>query len=315
MSGASDPEPSWDLYGTFLAVMETGSLSAASRALGIAQPTARRQIEALEQALGVVLFTRASNGLVPTDAAVATLPYAESMAATARALVRSVSASADDAGTVRVAASEVVGVEVLPPMLVELARAHPRIQIELSLSNRNEDLLRREADIAIRMVAPTQAALVARQVGAIEVGVFAHEDYLARRGTPNTLDDLIHGHALIGGDRAPSIKEALAAMGLATRARHYVLRTDSDVAQLSAIRAGLGIGACQVPLAARMPALRRVLPSVAVPLGTWVVMHEDLRTSGRVRRVFEHLVEQLGRYREAREASPRRARKRSPKAR
>ena len=108
----SETEPSWDLYGAFLAVMQGGSLSAAARSLGVAQPTVRRQVEQLEQQLGVVLFTRAPNGLVPTELARATLPYAESLAATARALVRSVSGStAADRGTVRVTCSEVVGVE------------------------------------------------------------------------------------------------------------------------------------------------------------------------------------------------------------
>jgi len=83
---------SWDLLGAFLAVMRTGSLSGASRTLGVAQPTVRRQIETLEEVLGTVLFTRSQTGLTATEAAKATLPYAESMASVAEALVRSVSA-------------------------------------------------------------------------------------------------------------------------------------------------------------------------------------------------------------------------------
>lgn len=289
-------EPSWALYGTFLAVMRGGSLSAASRALGLAQPTVRRQVEALEEALGVVLFTRAPNGLVPTEVAHATLPYAEQMAATARAMVRAVSgAPGEDRGTVRVTTSEVVGAEVMPAILAALARAHPHLQIELVLSNRSQDLLRRDADVAVRMVAPTQRALVAKRACTIPLGLFATEGYLAERGAPARLAQL-REHVLIGGDRERGLIDALGAAGLAMAPRDFTLRTDSDLAALAAVRAGLGIGICQVPLAARPPALRRVLPALGFTLDAWVVMHEDLRSVRRVRTVFAHLVTHLAAY-------------------
>jgi DNA-binding transcriptional LysR family regulator len=283
----STGEPSWALYETFLEVMRTGSLSAASRTLRVAQPTVRRRIEELEQSLGSVLFTRARNGLVPTDLAQATLPYAESMAATAKALARAVSAPAGEGrGTVRLTTSEIVGAEVMPPILATLARAHPKIQIELALSNRAQDLLRRDADVAVRMFAPTQSALVAKRVGTVQVGLFASESYAASQPLPTKLSQL-REHTLVGADREPGMIDALAAAGLETTARDYALRTDSDLAQLAAVRAGLGIGACQLPLA---KGLRRVLPSLAFPLEVWVVTHEDLRSVRRVRVVFDHLV-------------------------
>lgn len=292
----SDEEPSWALYETFLEVMRGGSLSAASRALRVAQPTVRRRIEELEQALGAVLFTRAQNGLVPTEVARATLPYAESMAATAKALARAVSAPADaERGTVRLTTSEIVGAEVMPPILAALASTHPKIQIELALSNRTQDLLRRDADVAVRMVAPTQASLVARKVGEVEIGLFAGKTYAAKHRPPSRLAEL-REHALIGSDRERGIIEALAAVGLPTTARDYVLRTDSDLAQLAAVRAGVGIGACQVPLARRFGDLERVLPSLVFRLEVWVVTHEDLRSVRRVRVLFDHLVEHLGAY-------------------
>lgn len=292
----SEPAPSWDLYLAFLAVMREGSLSAASRALNVAQPTVRRQIEALEEALGVVLFTRAPNGLVPTELARATLPYAESMAATAKALVRSVSGPAgEERGTVRVTTSEIVGAELMPEILVSLARAHPQVQIELALSNRNQDLLRRDADVAVRMVAPTQAALLAKRACAIPLGLFATAGYLRARPAPSRLEQL-REHVLIGSDRDRGVIEALAAAGLHTTPRDFALRTDSDLAALAALRAGLGIGVCQVPLAERSPELRRVLPSLGFELEAWVVMHEDLRHVRRVRAVFDHLVTQLAAY-------------------
>lgn len=290
-------EPSWELIETFLTVMRTGSLSAAARALDVAQPTVRRRVEALEEAVGAVLFTRATNGLVPTDEGRATLPHAEAMHASARALLRTASGPlVGERGTVRVTASEIMGLEVLPGMLGSLRAAAPSLEIELVLSNRLDDLLRRDADVAVRMTAPTQAALTARRVGTILVGLFARADYLARHGVPTKPADLLEGHTLIGADRDRGFVGALASLGLQISARAFAIRTDSDGAQLAAVRAGLGIGVAQVPLAARDPALQRVLPRVAFPLETWVVMHEDQRGVRRVRLVFDHLVRAIGAY-------------------
>jgi DNA-binding transcriptional LysR family regulator len=276
--------------------MKTGSLSAAARTLGLAQPTIRRHIEALEESLGVVLFTRAPSGLVATATATAALPYAAAMAGVADALVRAVSAPAEsEAGVVRVTCSEVIGVEVLPPMLAALRAAHPQLQIELSPTNATEDLLRRDADIAVRMAAPTQAALVAKRIGTIAVGLFASAAYLAAHPMPRTVADLTRGHALIGRDRDPAFYAALTAAGIRAPRARFALRTDSDTAQLAAIRAGLGIGICQVALA-RSHGLQRVLPAIGFGLPTWVVTHEDLRASRRVAIVFEHLVAALTAY-------------------
>jgi DNA-binding transcriptional LysR family regulator len=290
-------EPSWDLYGALLAVLREGSLSGAARMLGLTQPTVRRQIEQLEDELGVVLFTRAANGLVPTEAARAALPYAESIASSARALGRVVSAGHDAArGTVRVTCSEIVGVEVLPPMLAALRSSKPDLQIEIVATNRTEDLLRRDADVAIRMVEPTQAGLVRKRAGRIELGLFAHPRYLDEHPAPKALADLADGHALVGADRSRGLIDALAAFGLQVTTKHFGVRSDSDVVQLAAVRAGLGIGVCQVPLSREPVALVRVAPQFTFHLETWVVMHEDLRASARVRAVFDHLVTAIERY-------------------
>ncbi len=306
---ADSPALSWDLLAAFLAVMRTGSLSGAARALGVAQPTVRRQIEKLEEDLGVVLFTRSQTGLVATEAAAATVPYAESMAGAAEALVRSVSAPSDaEQGTVRVTCSEVVGFAVLPPILADLRRAHPRLQIELSVSNANEDLLRRDADVAIRMAQPTQSALVAKRVGIVPLGVFASEDYLADHAVPHSVTDLLREHTVLGKDRDSSFFAALAAAKMPLKRKDFAFRTDSDAAYLAAIRAGVGIGMCQVPLSAGPPPLRRLLPKLAIELPVWVVTHEDLRASRRVSLVFEHLVASLTAYVRSAADSPRRSR-------
>lgn len=285
--------PTWDHYGAFLAVLESGSLSGASRALGLAQPTVRRQIEALEVALGAVLFTRAPNGLTPTELALSLRPHAEAIAQGAQALVRAATAPAEDErGTVRLTASEIVGAEVLPPMLARFAERHPGIQIELAPDDRSQDLLRREADVAVRMVAPTQKGLVQKRAGTIQLGLFAAPSYLGRRPAPTKLAEL-RGHGLVGPDRSRAMVAALAPLGLAPR--DFTLRTDSTLAQLAAVRAGIGIGVCQVPLAAR-PLLVRVLPKVRFELPAWVVTHENLRRTRRVQRLFEHLVAELTAY-------------------
>ena len=124
--------------------------------------------------------------------------------------------------------------------------------MELALSNRTEDLLRRDADIAVRMVRPSQGAVVARRLGAIELGLHARRDYLERCGTPARVDDL-RAHALIGFDRESAFIRRLRAQGVALHRGMFALRTDSDLAQLAAIRAGCGIGVCQVGLARRDP--------------------------------------------------------------
>lgn len=294
-------EPPWEWYRSFLQVLESGSLSAAARALGLTQPTVGRHIAGLEAALGLGLFTRSPEGLAPTDAALELQPYARDIAATAAALRRAASGHGGGDGvqvhgTVRITASEVVGVEVLPPILARLRAAHPRLAIELALSNQADDLLRREADIAVRMFTPTQGALIARKVGAIELGLHAHADYLARHGTPRSMKDLAH-HSLIGYDQETAYIRKMAEKLQGLGRDHFSLRASSDLAQLAAIRAGYGLGICQVPLAAREPRLVRVLQrQLSLPLDTWVVMHENLRASPRCAAVFDALVAGLAAY-------------------
>ncbi|AHX14241.1 LysR family transcriptional regulator [Dyella jiangningensis] len=290
-------DPGWELYRSFLAVMREGSLSAAARALGMTQPSLGRHMRELEAVLGAPLFARSPQGLTPTELARELVPHAQAMASAAATLQRTASAGREAiSGTVRLTASEVIGAEVLPPILAVFRERHPGIVIELVLSNEASDLLRRDADIAVRMVQPTQDALVARHVGRIELGLFAHRRYLDAHGQPSTLADLA-GHALIGFDTERPYIRRLRPEGLPYTREHFALRTDSDLAALAAMRAGFGIGIAQANLARRDPQLVRLLPDqLSLPLETWVVMHEDLRLSLRVRRLFDHLVEGLDSY-------------------
>jgi DNA-binding transcriptional LysR family regulator len=287
----SDDLIAWDDQRAFLAVLESGSLSAAARRLGMAQPTVRRRIAALEAALGVALFTRSLNGLAPTAQARDLAGYARAMAAASDAFLRAASARDGTVeGTVRVAVSEFVGVAVLPPMLAALQRRHPALRIEIAPSNASADMLGQEADVAVRMHPPQQGALVARHVGAIPLKFFAHRDYLARRGRPGSLADL-PSHDLVGPDRAGADRALVRSVLPGLPPGAFAVRTDSHAAQYAAIRAGLGIGAIQEPVGLADPDLEPVLPDLVVHrLDTWIVTHEDLRGTPRVAAVFDHLV-------------------------
>ena len=288
--------PDWDLYQSLHAVLRTGSLSAAARALSLSQPTIGRHVEQLETALGQPLFTRSPQGLRPTEFALALAPALDAMAASAQTALREASAGADEAsGVIRLAASEVMGVEVLPEMLADFHERHPSVVIELTLSNRAEDLLHREADIAVRMMRPTQAGLLARRIGAIGGGLYAHRRYLQRHGEPRALND--PGHAAIGYDRDDAPVRAIGVSHPELTRDLFAFRSDSDLAQLAAIRGGFGLGGIQHGIARRDPNLVHVLDQVfQFELETWVVMHEDLKASRRMRLMFDHLVAGLTDY-------------------
>ena len=289
----------WDHYRTFLAILEEGSQSGAARALGLTQPTIGRHLDSLEIAAGKPLFLRSYQGLLPTETALSMRAYAETMAASAAALARAASGDGDNPeGTVRISASEVIGLEVLPPILAELQERYPRLTIELSVSDAVEDLLKQQADIAVRMVQPSQGALVSRKIGGIPIGLFAHRRYLERHGTPKTIEDL-SSHRLIGFDRQLAYVREMAKKHPEFSDVRFDFRSDSNVAQLAMIRAGGGIGMCQLALGARDPDLVQLLRGqIPLELMTFLVMHENLKMVPRCRVAFDALAEGLLSYRE-----------------
>lgn len=285
---------SWDHYRTFLAVLETGSLSGAARSLGLTQPTAGRHVEALEEAFGAPLFLRTPQGLLPTEKALAMKGHARSMSAMSAALARIASGDMEEVrGTVRISASEVIAAETLPAILARLQDANPALEIELSASDAVEDLLQQEADIAIRMVRPSQSALLSRRIGKITLGFHAHRSYLDRHGIPASLAELPN-HRLIGFDRQLAYIRDILKQRPDLAGIGFDFRADSNLVQLAAIRAGLGIGMCQHAFAAREPELVEVLPgTLEIALETFVVMHENLKTVPRFRATFDALVQGL----------------------
>jgi DNA-binding transcriptional LysR family regulator len=288
----------WNLIKAFLAVARTGSLSAAARTLGASQPTLGRHVAELEAVTGLTLFRRGRSGYELTENGIALFESAEAMADRATAFSRLALGQATEtvSGIVRIAASEIVSAYVLPEMLQRLLHEEPSIEIELVASNRVENLLRRDADIAIRMVEPAQLDLVARHIADIPLVTCATKAYLDEHGVPHTLADLA-GHELAGFDRDTDIIVAFRHYGFPVDRHAFRFRCDNQIVLWEAVRAGNGIGFGQEPLARRDPTIGIVLPELKLPrLPLWLAMHRDVRTSARIRRVADFLYGELKRY-------------------
>lgn len=285
----------WGLIRSFLAALDQGSLLAAARLLKTSQPTLGRHIAELESQLGVVLFERTGRGLVPTATALQLAESARGMEAGALQLTRTLSgAQLQTRGTVRITASVPVAVQLMPPLLAGMRQVLPDIQVELVSSNQVSNLLRREADIAVRMVRPDQGTLVARKIGDVVVGAYAHRNYLARHRPIRQLTDLLQ-HELIGNDMDTSILRGFEAMGHAVGPEAFALRTDDFIVQWQAVRAGLGIGFVAEYMARTDPDVVRVLAdALPIPkLPVWLAVHREIRTNRRIRAVYDYLAQAL----------------------
>ena len=284
----------WSLVRSFLAVLEKGSLLAASRDLQLSQPTIGRHVAELESQLGLVLFDRNGRGLLPTEAAYHLADSARIMQSGADQLARNVmGADLGASGTVRITASQPVSCYVLPPLLAQMRLSLPDVQVELVASNEVSNLLRREADIAVRMVQPQQASIIARRVGKVTLRACAHQDYLRRRGVPRQPSDLL-AHDLIGGDRNDDTLKGFAAQGLVVGREQFAFRADDLIVVWQAVRAGLGVGFVSEHLIRSDPAVIPVLPILKIqPLPVWLAVHKEIRTSKRIRAVYDFLADAL----------------------
>lgn len=284
----------WNLVRSFAAVAEHGSLSAAARVLGTSQPTLGRHIGELEQALGVVLFRRGRSGyeLTGNGAILRTLagPVQTGMEAFSRAAF---GATERIEGTIRITASEIVAALVLPAMLARFAQMEPGIEVEIVATNQVDNLLRRDADIAIRMVRPAQDDLVARKIADIALTACASASYLENFGIPQQPSDLLQ-HRLIGDDRGDNYIRGFAEHGIKLDRHAFQFRSDNQIVIWQAILAGIGIGIAQAPLVARTSGVKPILPELPLPaLPTWLAMHKDVKTAPRVRRTADFLYEEM----------------------
>jgi len=286
----------WSLVRSFLAVLEKGSLLAASRDLQLSQPTIGRHVAELESQLGLVLFDRNGRGLLPTEAAYHLAESARIMQSGADQLARNVmGADLGASGTVRITASQPVSCYVLPPLLAQMRLSLPDVQVELVASNEVSNLLRREADIAVRMVQPQQASIIARRVGKVTLRACAHQDYLRRRGVPRQPSDLL-AHDLIGGDRNDDTLKGFAAQGLVVGREQFAFRADDLIVVWQAVRAGLGVGFVSEYLIRSDSAVIPVLPKLKIePLPVWLAVHKEIRTSKRIRAAYDFLADALPR--------------------
>ncbi|MDB5664492.1 LysR family transcriptional regulator [Cypionkella sp.] len=280
----------WTLTRSFLAVAETGSLSAAARQLGLSQPTLGRHIADLELALGLPLFTRQPRGLAPTAEAAALIPHARAMREAAAKLALAVAGrDARLHGPVRISASRIVSQYLLPPMLAELRRDEPGIEIELVPTDASDNLLFREADIALRMYRPTQPDLITAHLCDIPMAMYAAHSYLARRPDPITAETVLN-HEFVGFDRSDLMLRMMAAQGFHARREDFPTRCDDQIVYWSLIRAGLGLGGMQTIIGDADSAVTRVAPFLQLaPLPIWLTAPEALRHTPRIRRVFDLL--------------------------
>jgi DNA-binding transcriptional LysR family regulator len=286
---SSDPF-NWALIKSFLAVLDAGSLMGAARKTGQQQPTLSRHIGELETQLGAPLFERTGRGVTPTALALAIADSARQMEAGAQGLTQQlVGSRRRTTGTVRISTSQVAATYLLPPILAELQRTEPGIQIELVASNQITNLLRREADIAVRMVRPAQGSLVARKLGEVHIVAAAHDSYLAQAGTPRKPQDLLQ-HRLIGYDRDTTIEQGFKKMGLPLTREQFALRTDDHIAYGRLVSVGAGIGFVARYNIADWPGVRALLPQLGIPpLPCWLAVHREIRGNAVVRQVYDHL--------------------------
>ncbi|MEE9455437.1 MAG: LysR family transcriptional regulator [Paracoccaceae bacterium] len=280
----------WALVQAFVAVAETGSLSAAARQLAQSQPTLGRQVRAVEAALGNSLFTRQPRGLSLNDSGAALLPIAQEMRDAARRLtLMAAGQSTSLKGAVRITASMVFSQYYLPEIIAEIRQKEPQIEIDLVPSDSSENLLFREADIAIRMYRPTQDDVIARKLGAIKTGLFASRDYLARRGAPHIINDISH-HDFVGFDRSNLIIDAMRGYGIPATRDSFSVRCDQQAVYWELVRAGCGIGGMQIKIAQRDPDMVQILTRLAMQnMPVWLAAPSALRQTPRIRRVYDLL--------------------------
>jgi DNA-binding transcriptional LysR family regulator len=284
----------WALVKSFIAVLDAGSLMGAARKLGAQQPTLSRHVAELETQLGVPLFERTGRGVTPTAAALAIADAARRMEEGANAMGRRLAVAQNaTSGTVRITTSDVAASWLLPGVLARLAQQEPGIQIELMASNQISNLLRREADIAVRMVRPQQTSLVARKLGELPIVSAAHSSYLQARGTPKRPTDLLQ-HRLIGYDRDDTIVRGFAKLGLTISREQFALRTDNQLAYGRLVASGAGIGFVAHYNIRHWPGVQAVLPMLQIPpLPCWLAVHREIRASRVVRLVYDFLAAEI----------------------
>ena len=283
----------WNQARAFLATALEGSLSAAARKLGQTQPTLSRQVAGLEEDLGVTLFERVGKRLVLTETGNDLVEHVRAMGEAAGLVALGATGRSEAiVGEVRISAGEIVAAHLLPPIIERVRKAHPEINVHVVASNQLSDLLRREADIAIRHVRPEQADLVARKVRDSSAHLYAAKSYLARHGRPKSFD--LTGELFVGSDDNPIFVEVLGKFGILASLESFKATTDSHLVGWEMVRQGLGIGAMIREVGDATPGVEQLLPNLPpIPVPFWLCSHRELTTSRRIRVTFELLAQAL----------------------
>ena len=286
----------WNKARAFLVTAEEGSLSAAARALGMAQPTLGRQVDGLERELGIVLFERVGRGLTLTPSGLELLVHVRDMGeAAGRVSLTALGQSQALEGTICVSASETYAAVLLPPIVAKLRRREPGIRVEIVVANHASDLRRREADIAIRNFRPTEPDLIARKIGDADAVLYATPDYVARIGDPKKPSDLRHAD-FVNLDHGGMMLKGLNSLGLGLTEANFPLLTESYLVMWELVRAGAAIGILDAHIGDADPSVRRVLPDLGpLVFPIWLVAHRELTTNRRIRMVYDFLAMELRR--------------------
>lgn len=286
----------WSLIQSFLAVAETGSLSAAARALGRSQPTLGRQIQTLEQTLGAQLFDRHARGLKLSETGNNLLPLARQVHQAMNEIALTAAGQSQQLeGSVRITASVLTSHYVLPAIFAAIREAEPAIQLDLIPSDTTENLLFREADIAIRMYRPTQLDIVTRHIVDVEMGAFAARSYLDRKGHPQNADDILN-HDIVGYDSNDLIVRTMRDMGWPITRDSFAVRCDNQATYWELVRMGCGIGFSQAAIGRAEPLVEELYLGIEIPkLPIWLAAHQAMRQTPRIRRVWDLLAEGLRR--------------------
>ncbi len=284
----------WNRARAFLVTAEEGSLSAAARALGMAQPTLGRQVDALEAELGVVLFERVGRGLTLTPSGLELLDHVRAMGdAAGRVSLAAAGQTQSIEGRVSIAASEIYAAYILPPIIAKLRQIEPGIEIEIVASNAPSDLRRREADIALRNFRPTEPDLIARKIRDVPARLYATPAYIEKIGNPRTPADLSNAD-FINIDDSDMLMKAFNGMGMSLTKRNFPLLTENYFVMWALVKQGIGIGVLDGNIGDAEPSVRRVLPDLdPLIFPIWLVAHREVNTSRRIRMVFDLLASEL----------------------
>lgn len=286
----------WNRMRAFLVTAEEGSLTAAARALGSSQPTLGRQVAALEDELGLALFERIGRKLILTPGGLELIEHARAMSdAAGRASLTASGQSQAIEGRVCISVGELFAGRILPPIIEKLRAQQPGIEIEIVASNSASDLRRREADIAFRSQPPTQPGLnptqpdlIAKKVGDLASRLYASRGYLGQIGRPQTKEDLNHAD-FIGFDDSGAYRTYLNELGFDLTPRNFPVRAESHLVQWELAKQGVGIVTTLEMIGEADPVMERVLPDFNMVRSMWLVTHRELKTSQRIRLVFDFL--------------------------